>query len=79
MKKLMYSNKIYTLRKEHHLSQNQMAENLRISRRSISMIENGEQNVSLEYAYQISAYFNKLVYEVFPVSKEETTQQKKAE
>ncbi len=67
MKKLMYSNEIYNLRKEHHLSQNKMSEDLGISRRSISMIENGEQNVSLEYAYRISAYFNKMIQDVFPV------------
>lgn len=35
------------------------------------MIENGEQNVSLDYAYRISAYFNLLVQEVFPETKEE--------
>ena len=79
MKKLIYSNEIYNLRQEHHLSQNKMAEDLGISRRIISMIENGEQNVSLEYAYRISAYFNKMVQDVFPVCKDEMKQQKKAD
>ena len=71
MKDLNYSNNIYALRKERNVSQNKMAEATGISRRTISMIENGEQNVSLDYAYRISAYFNLLVQEVFPETKEE--------
>lgn len=71
MKDLSYSNNILELRQKKHLSQNKMAEDLGISRRTISMIENGEQNVSLDYAYRISAYFNLLVQEVFPETKEE--------
>lgn len=66
LKDLNYSNNIYALRKERNVSQNKMAEATGISRRTISMIENGEQNVSLDYAYRISAYFNLLVQEVFP-------------
>ncbi|WP_206099962.1 helix-turn-helix transcriptional regulator [Oribacterium sp. C9] len=67
MKELIYSNIIHDLRKERKISQNKLAEDLGISRRTISMIENGEQNVSLDYAYRISAYFNLLVQDVFPV------------
>lgn len=63
---LNYSNNIYALRKERNVSQNKMAEATGISRRTISMIDNGDQNVSLDYAYRISAYFNLLVQEVFP-------------
>lgn len=66
MKDLNYSNNIYELRKDRNISQNKMADDLGICRRTISMIENGEQNVSLDYAYRISAYFNLLVQEVFP-------------
>lgn len=71
MKDLTYSNNIYDLRKKNHISQNKMADDLGINRRTISLIENGEQNVSLDYAYRISAYFNLLVQEVFPETKEE--------
>ena len=76
LKDLSYSNKLYDLRKKNKLSQNKLAEDLGISRRTISMIENGEQNVSLDYAYRISAYFNLLVQEVFPVAKEKSEQEK---
>lgn len=71
LKDFSYSNKLYDLRKKKKLSQNKLAEDLGISRRTISMIENGEQNVSLDYAYRISAYFNLLVQVVFPETKEE--------
>lgn len=67
MKDLIYSNNVYTLRKEYGISQDRMAADLEISRRSISKIENGEQNLSLEMAYRISAYFNCLIPEVFPL------------
>ncbi len=40
------------------------------------MIENGEQNISLDYAYRISAYFDLLVQEVFSVAKEKSEQGK---
>lgn len=77
LKDLNYSNNIYALRKERNVSQNKMAEATGISRRTISMIENGEQNVSLDYAYRISAYFNLLVQEVFPVMTNEESRDKK--
>lgn len=68
MRDLIYSNNVYTLRTELGISQDKMAADLEISRRSISKIENGEQNPSLEMVYRISAYFNRLVPEVFPLN-----------
>ena len=44
-----------------------MSEDLGISRRALSKIENGEQNLSLGMAYRISAYFNRIVTDVFPL------------
>ncbi len=38
--------------------------------RTISLIENGEQNVSLDMVYRIAAYFNLLIPDVFPLAKE---------
>lgn len=38
-----------------------MAADLGISRRTISKVENGEQNLSLEMAYRIAAYFELMV------------------
>lgn len=63
----IYTNNLYNLRKANHISQQKMANDLNISRRTIDKIENGEQNLSLEMAYRISAYFNLMVQDVFPV------------
>ncbi len=70
MKDLIYQNNVYDLRKEQKISQDKMAADLGISRRSISKIENGDQNLSLEMAYRIAAYFEKLIPEVFPLLEE---------
>ena len=51
MRDLIYSNNVYTLRTELGISQDKMAADLEISRRSISKIENGDQNPSLEMVY----------------------------
>ena len=70
MKDLIYQNNVYDLRKEQKISQDKMAADLGISRRSISKIEKGDQNLSLEMAYRIAAYFEKLIPEVFPLMEE---------
>lgn len=44
MRDLIYSNNVYALRTELGISQDKMAADLEISRRTISKIENGEQN-----------------------------------
>ena len=67
MKDLIYSNNVYNLRKDRKISQDKMAADLGISRRTISKVENGEQNLSLEMAYRIAAYFELMVQDVFPV------------
>ncbi len=67
MNELIYSNNVYTLRKEYGISQDKMAADLEISRRSISKIENGDQNLSLEMAYRIASYFNRSITNVFPL------------
>lgn len=48
---LIYRNNVYEYRTELGISQDKMAKDLEISRRSISKIENGEQNASLEMVY----------------------------
>lgn len=45
-----------------------MAKDLDISRRSISKIECGEQNASLEMVYRICAYLDRMVSDVFPLN-----------
>lgn len=68
---MIYSNRVYSLRKKNHISQERMADDLQISRRSVSKIEKGEQNLSLEMAYRIASYFEMLIPEVFPLLPEQ--------
>ena len=67
MKDLIYQNHVRELRKGQKISQAKMTSDIGVSRWSISNIEKGEQNTSLEMAYRISAYFEKLIPEVFPL------------
>lgn len=64
MKDLIYSNNVLELRTKLGISQEKMAKDLDISRRSISKIENGEQNASLEIGnrYGIGVLFEMSVY-----------------
>ncbi len=65
-----YTNRLFELRKENNISQERLATDLGISRRSISKIENGEQNPSLDMAYRFSAYFQLMIPDIFPPSEE---------
>ena len=65
MKNLLYTNKISDIRKDRNISQNKMADEVGISRRTLSKIEYGNQNLLLEMAYRIATYFDMLVPEVF--------------
>ena len=67
MRDLIYSNNVYALRTELGISQDKMAADLEISRRTISKIEQGEQNPSLEMGYRISAYCKRFIPDVFPL------------
>ncbi len=63
----IFSNRLYDIRSERKISQAKMSKDLGISRRSISRIENGEQNLSLDLAYRIAAYYNLSVQDIFPI------------
>ena len=67
MRDLIYRNNVYELRTALGISQDRMAGDLGISRRSISKIECGEQNPTLETVYRIAAYFNRKIPDVFPL------------
>ena len=57
-RELIYRNNVFKFRSELGIIQEKMAKDLDISRRSISKIECGEQNPTLEMVYRISAYFD---------------------
>ena len=54
-------NKVGLLRKEKGLSQEEFAKIVRVSRQTISSIETGKYNPSLELAFIISDFFGKTI------------------
>ena len=58
-------NKVEQLRKEKGLNQEDFANILCVSRQTISSIETGKYNPSLELAFAIANYFNKRIEEIF--------------
>ena len=54
-------NKVEQLRKERGLNQDDFAKMLRVSRQTISSIETGKYNPSLELAFAISDFFGKRI------------------
>lgn len=58
-------NIVEQLRKERGLNQDDFAKLLRVSRQTISSIETGKYNPSLELAFAISDFFGKQIEEIF--------------
>lgn len=58
-------NKIEEFRKLIGLNQEDLAKTLKVSRQTISSIETGKYNPSLELAFTISDYFGKSIEEIF--------------
>ena len=58
-------NKVEQLRKERGLNQDDFAKAIRVSRQTISSIETGKYNPSLELTFAISVFFGKQIEEIF--------------
>lgn len=58
-------NKIAELRKLHNMSQTDLANVVFVSRQTITSLEIGKYNASLQLAYKIAHYFNLSIEEVF--------------
>lgn len=69
-------NKLDELRKFNGLTQEDFAKELRVSRQTISAIENGKYNPSLDLAFEIALYFNMTIEEVFTYEKGENHEKK---
>lgn len=67
MNKVVYYNNLRDIRETLSVSQEQMAFDLSIDRKTIGRIERGENNPSPDVAYRISVYLGKLIPEVFPL------------
>jgi putative transcriptional regulator len=60
--------RIQELRKQHKLSQEELALAVGVTRQTITSLENGKYTASLILAYKIAKYFNLTIEEVFDFS-----------
>lgn len=58
-------NRVEELRKERGLNQEEFAKKIKVSRQTVSSIETGKYNPSLELAFLIANFFDKTVEEIF--------------
>ena len=58
-------NRIEKIRKVRGINQEELAKALGVSRQTISSLENGRYNPSIELAYKLSKYFGMTIEEVF--------------
>ena len=69
-------NNLDKLRKLKGLTQEEFAKELKVSRQTVSAIENGKYNPTLDLAFDIALYFNKTIEEIFIYEKEENHEKK---
>lgn len=58
-------NRVEQLRRERGLNQEAFAKAIRVSRQTVSSIENGKYNPSLDLAFTISDFFGLPIEEIF--------------
>ena len=58
-------NRIEQIRKEQGIRQEEFAKSMRVSRQTISSLENGRYNPSIMLAYKIAKYFKMSIEDVF--------------
>ena len=58
-------NTIINLRKEHNMTQLELAKTVNVSRQTIISVESGKYNPSLRLAYDIAKVFDKYIEEIF--------------
>ena len=66
-------NRIALLRKERGLTQQALAETLKVSRQTVISLENGRYNPSIRLAYDLARVFDCIIAEVFLFEEEEET------
>lgn len=70
------NNRVEELRKARGMNQGELAQALRVSRQTVSSIENGKYNPSLELAFAISELFGQTIEEIFLRERSETHEKK---
>ena len=64
------NNRIKELRKEHKITQDELAGAVGVTRQTIISLENGKYNASLQLAYRIARYFDLYIEDVFVFEEE---------
>ena len=60
-------NNIEKLRKESNITQEELANSLKVTRQTINAIENAKYCPSLELAFKIAKFFHKKVDDIFEI------------
>jgi putative transcriptional regulator len=71
--------KIAELRKKFKISQKELADEIKISRQSLSYLENGHFVPSLETAFKIANFFNMSIEEIFELEEKDTKKKRSLE
>ena len=58
-------NQLEELRKQHGITQEELADALSVSRQTVSSLESGRYNPSILLAFKIANYFNVTIEQVF--------------
>ncbi len=77
MNAFLLDDKVETLRKQNGISQEAFAKAMKVSRQTISSIENGKYNPSLELAFMIAEYFEMSIEAIFIFKGEVTINEQK--
>lgn len=64
-------NRVAELRWEREIAQEDLADALEVSRQTISSIENGRYNPSLELAFRIARFFGLSIEQIFMFEEDE--------
>ena len=59
------------IRKEHNIRQEELAEAMAVSRQTISSLENGRYNPSIQLAFKVARYFELPIEEIFLYEEDE--------
>ena len=69
-------NRIEEIRKARGITQDEFAKSMKVSRQTISSLENGRYNPSILLAHKIAKYFDMTIEEVFIFEEEEIDESK---
>ena len=64
-------NRLEELRRQHGITQEQLAELLGVSRQTVGSLENGRYNPSIQLAFRIAHFFDRQIEDIFLYEEEE--------